>query len=65
MPNLDARNVNFNYVIYGIWHILCEYYKAPKRLPNPNEGITSLCDDSFSIHNGWCKYCEAPKDFQT
>jgi hypothetical protein len=52
MLNLDAGNVDFNYVNYGIWRILCEHYKAPKRLPNPNEGITYLCDDSFSIHNG-------------
>jgi hypothetical protein len=64
MPNLDAGTVNINYVNYGIWRILCEHYKAPKRLPNPNEGITYLCDDSFSIHNGWCKYCEALKDFK-
>jgi hypothetical protein len=62
MPNLDADNVDLNYVNYGIWHILCEYYKAPKRLPNLNEGIISLCDDSFSIHSEHCKYCEVPKD---
>lgn len=64
MPNLDACNVDLNYVNYGIWRILCEYYKALKRLPNPNEGITSLCDDSFNIHNGRWKYCQMPKDFK-